>query len=26
LEELLNVSGIGAATLESLKDYLYVEP
>ncbi len=26
LEELLNVSGIGTATLESLKDYLYVEP
>lgn len=26
LEELLNVSGIGEATLESLKDYLYIEP
>lgn len=26
LEELLNVSGIGEATLESLIDYLYVEP
>lgn len=26
LEELLNVSGIGEATLDILRDYLYVEP
>jgi competence protein ComEA len=26
LEELLNVSGIGETTLESLKDYLYIKP